>query len=51
VILAGLGLGAAEQFGSFILGAEFQQAIVVGLLVVVLIWRQIEMSRHRQVVR
>ena len=51
VIIAGLGLGAAEQFASFILGAEFQQATVVGMLVLVLVWRQIEMSRHRQVVQ
>ena len=51
VIIAGLGLGAAEQFSSFILGAEFQQATVVGLLVLVLVWRQIEMSQHRQVVQ
>ncbi len=51
VIISGLGLGVAEQFGSFILGAEFQQATVVGLLVLVLIWRQIEEGRRRQVVR
>ena len=51
VIVAGLGLGAAEQFGSFILGAEFQVALVVGLLVLVLVWRQIQMSRHRQAVQ
>ena len=51
VIIAGLGLGAAEQFSSFVLGAEFQQATVVGMLVLILIWRQIEMSRHRQVVK
>ena len=51
VIVAGLGLGVAEQFGSFILGAEFQQATVVGLLVLVLLWRQIQQSRQRQVVR
>ncbi len=51
VIVAGLGLGVAEQFGSFILGAEFQQAPVVGLLVLVLLWRQIQQSRQRQVVR
>ena len=51
VILAGLGLGVMEQYGGFVLGAEFQQATVVGLLVAVLIWRQIEMSRHRQVVQ
>ncbi len=51
VIVAGLGLGVAEQFGSFILGAEFQQATVVGLLVLVLLWRQIQQGRQRQVVR
>jgi len=51
VIIMGLGLGAAEQFSSFIFGAELQQATVVGLLVAVLVWRQIEMRRHRQVVQ
>ncbi len=51
VIMAGLGLGALEQFGSFILGAEFQQAIVVGLLLLILVIRQIQQSRHRQVVK
>jgi branched-chain amino acid transport system permease protein len=51
VIMAGLGLGALEQFGSFILGAEFQQAIVVGLLLLILIIRQIQQSRQRQVVK
>ncbi len=51
VIMAGLGIGAAEGFGGFILGAEFQQFIVVGLLVAVLIWRQIQYSRHRQPVK
>ncbi|MFC1665864.1 branched-chain amino acid ABC transporter permease, partial [Pseudomonadota bacterium] len=50
VIIYGLGLGAAEQFSSFILGAEYQQATVVGLLVLVLVWRQIQQNRHRQVV-
>lgn len=50
VIAAGLGLGAAEQFGGFVLGAEFQQAIVVGMLVVVLMIRQMQQSRHRQAV-
>ncbi len=50
VIMAGLGLGVAEQFSGFVLGAEFQQATVVGLLVLVLIWRQIQSSRHRQAV-
>ncbi|MEZ5935024.1 MAG: branched-chain amino acid ABC transporter permease [Alphaproteobacteria bacterium] len=51
VVMAGLGLGVAEQFGGFVLGAEFQQAIVVGLLIAVLVWRQIQMSWHRQVVQ
>ncbi len=51
VIIAGLGLGAAEQFAGFILGAELQQFTVVGLLVAVLAWRQVQQSRHRQVVR
>ena len=51
VIVAGFGLGIAEQFGGFVLGAEFQQAIVVGALVLVLVWRQLQLARHRQVVR
>ena len=51
VILSALGLGAVEQFSGFILGAEFQQATVVGLLVGVLIFRQIKQSRQRQVVQ
>ncbi len=51
VIMAGLGMGVIENFGGFILGAEFQQAIVVGVLIAVLIWRQIQMARHRQVVQ
>ena len=51
VIMAGLGLGAAEQFSGFILGAEFQQATVVGLLVAVLAWRQIQFRQMRQAVQ
>ncbi len=50
VIMAGLGLGAVEQFGGFIMGAEFQQAIVVGMLVLVLLIRQFQQSRQRQAV-
>ncbi len=50
VIMAGFGLGVAEQYSGFVLGAEFQQATAVGLLVVILVWRQIQMSRYRQVV-
>ena len=51
VIAAGLGLGALEQFGSFILGAEFQQALVVGLLLAILGIRQIQQARRREAVR
>ncbi len=51
VIMAGLGLGLAEQYSGFVLGAEFQQATVVGLLVVVLMWRQVQQGRQRQVVQ
>ena len=48
VIMAGLGLGAAETFAGFILGAEFQMAFVFGLLVVILIVRQLLLSRQRR---
>ncbi len=48
VIAAGLGLGAAEQFAGFILGTEYQLAFVFLLLVVVLVWRQINLARKRQ---
>lgn len=50
VIIAGLGLGMAEQFSGFVLGAQFQQATVVGLLLVILAIRQVQQSRHRQAV-
>jgi len=50
VILAGLGLGVVENMGGFVFGAEFQQAIVVGLLLLVLVWRQIQQRKLRQVV-
>ena len=51
VIVTALGLGVLEQYGGFGFGAEFQQAVVVGLLVLVLIIRQIMQARHRQVVQ
>ena len=51
VIVAGLGLGMAEQYSGFVLGAEFQQATALVLLVLVLIWRQIQLAQHRQVVQ
>ena len=50
VIAAAFGLGIAEQYGGFVFGAELQQATVVGMLLLVLIWRQVQSSRHRQAV-
>ena len=50
VIAAGLGMGAVEQFGGFLFGAQFQQAIIVGLLLAVLMVRLLQQSRKRQAV-
>lgn len=50
VIMAGLGLGVMEGYSGFVLGAEFQQATVVGLLLLVLIYRQYQQRKLRQVV-
>src|SRR5690606_12987469 len=51
VIGAGIGLGAAETFAGFILGAEAQAAFVFSLLVVILIFRSLRLRRHRKVLR
>ena len=51
VIAAALGMGVLEQYSGFVLGAEFQQATVVILLLLVLVWRQMQMSKLRQVVQ
>ncbi len=48
VIAAGLGLGAAENFAGFILGAEFQAAFVFSLLVVILVGRSLLLGRQRR---
>jgi branched-chain amino acid transport system permease protein len=48
VIIAALGLGVLEQYSGFVLGAQFQQATVVVLLVVILVWRQLLLQRQRQ---
>ena len=50
-LIAGLGLGVAELYSGFVFGAELQQFTVVGLLVAILVWRQIQQSRHRQPVQ
>jgi len=48
VILAGLGLGAAENMAGFIFGAEFQAAFVFSLLVVILLWRNFRLRLQRR---
>ncbi|HUX24825.1 MAG TPA: branched-chain amino acid ABC transporter permease [Burkholderiales bacterium] len=47
VIATALGLGVLEQYSGFVLGAQFQQATVVGLLLLILVWRQTLLRRHR----
>ncbi len=51
VIAAGLGLGAAENFAGFVLGAEYQAAFVYILLVAILVWRSLRLRRQRKVLR
>ena len=51
VIAVGFGMGVIEQYGGFVIGAAYQQAIVVGLLLAVLVARMIQQSRKRQVVQ
>jgi len=51
VIAAGFGMGVFEQFGGFLLGAEFQQALIVLLLLGVLAYRQLQYMRIRQAVQ
>jgi branched-chain amino acid transport system permease protein len=48
VVLAGLGLGAAENVAGFVLGTQFQLAFTFSLLVVVLIWRNTRLAAKRQ---
>ena len=51
VIAAGLGIGAAEQYGAHIFGIGYQQAIAVLLLLLVLFWRLMQQRRNRQVLQ
>jgi branched-chain amino acid transport system permease protein len=51
VIAAGFGMGVFEQFGGFIFGAQFQQALIVLLLLIVLAVRQLQQLRVRQAVQ
>ena len=48
VLAAALGLGVAENFAGFVLGAEYQAAFIFGLLVVILVWRRFSLARQRR---
>jgi branched-chain amino acid transport system permease protein len=48
VVVAALGLGAAENVAGFVLGSQFQLAFTFSLLVVVLVWRNARLSAKRQ---
>ena len=48
VVLAGFGLGAAENFAGFLLGTEYQAAFVYSLLAVILVWRRFRLGRQRK---
>ncbi|MGA8262766.1 MAG: branched-chain amino acid ABC transporter permease [Arenicellales bacterium] len=51
VIAAAFGLGAAEQFAGFILGAQYQVAFVYLLLVFILVGRSLLLQRQRKALR
>ncbi|HXD08225.1 MAG TPA: branched-chain amino acid ABC transporter permease [Burkholderiaceae bacterium] len=51
IVAWGAGLGVAEQYAGFLLGAQFQTAFVFGLLVVILVARQLALHRRRMVLR
>ncbi len=48
VVAVGFGLGAAEYFAGFVLGAEFQAAFLFSLLVVILVVRSLLLARQRR---
>jgi branched-chain amino acid transport system permease protein len=51
VIAAGFGMGVFEQFGGFVFGVQYQQALIVVLLLIVLAVRQWQQLRVRQAVQ
>ncbi len=51
VIAAGLGIGVMEQYGGHILGIQYQQAVAVLLLIIVLLIRLAQQRRVRQVLQ
>jgi branched-chain amino acid transport system permease protein len=51
VIASGFGMGVFEQFGGFVFGAQYQQALIVVLLLIVLAVRQLQQLKVRQAVQ
>jgi len=51
VIAAGFGIGLFEKYVGVIIGTAYEVAAPVSILLMVLIWRQIQMKRKRQVVK
>jgi len=48
IIFSGAGLGVAEQYAGFVLGAEFQTAFLFSLLVLILVVRNLSLRRKRR---
>jgi branched-chain amino acid transport system permease protein len=48
VVFAGTGLGVAENYAGFVMGAEYQAAFVFSLLVVILVGRNLRLVRKRE---
>jgi branched-chain amino acid transport system permease protein len=48
VIVAGLGLGAAEKVAEFVIGTSYQVAFVTGLLLAVLLYRSVRLALQRK---
>jgi len=51
VIAAGFGIGLFEKYVGVIIGTAYEVAAPVIILLMLLIWRQIQMKRNRQVVK
>jgi branched-chain amino acid transport system permease protein len=48
VLASGLGLGAVEEFSSYLIGTEFRIAVVFSLLVLILVYRSKKLAKKRE---
>jgi branched-chain amino acid transport system permease protein len=51
IIFTGMGISAFENVTGFIIGAEFQAAVIFCLLVIILITRSIRARKKRQYIQ